>query len=71
MLRAAVDRFPEIDLGASVLIGDAHSDVAAAERFGVRSLQVGHDTRDLADAVEHAVRTGMIPTADRMAWEGA
>jgi D-glycero-D-manno-heptose 1,7-bisphosphate phosphatase len=67
MLRDAVDHFPEIDLDASVLIGDAPSDVAAAERFGVRSLQLGHGTRDLADAVEHAVRTGMLVTAERMA----
>jgi D-glycero-D-manno-heptose 1,7-bisphosphate phosphatase len=67
MLRDAVDQFPEIDLAASVLIGDAPSDVAAAERCGVRSLQLGRDARDLADAVGHAVRTRMIATADRMA----
>jgi D-glycero-D-manno-heptose 1,7-bisphosphate phosphatase len=67
MLRDAVHRFPEIDLDASVMIGDAPGDVAAAERFGLRSLQLGRDAADLADAVDHAVRAGMLAATERPA----
>jgi D-glycero-D-manno-heptose 1,7-bisphosphate phosphatase len=71
LLRDAVRAFPEIDVDASVAIGDAPSDVAAAERFGVRSLQLGRDAGDLAGAVEHALRTGMIATTERATCGGA
>jgi D-glycero-D-manno-heptose 1,7-bisphosphate phosphatase len=64
LLRAAVRRFPKIDVDGSILIGDAPSDVAAGERFGVRSLQLGRDAADLAEAVQYAVRAGMIATAE-------
>jgi D-glycero-D-manno-heptose 1,7-bisphosphate phosphatase len=67
LLRAAVDQFPEIDVDASILIGDAPTDVAAGERFGVRSLLLGRDAADLAKAVARAVRTGMIATPPQVA----
>ena len=66
LLREAVRRFPEIDLDASVLIGDAPSDAAAGEGFGVSSLQLGRDAADLEDAVDIAMRRGMIATIGEM-----
>lgn len=66
LLREAVHRFPEIDLDASVLIGDAPSDAAAGEGFGVSSLQLGRDAADLEDAVDIAMRRGMIATMGEM-----
>jgi D-glycero-D-manno-heptose 1,7-bisphosphate phosphatase len=59
LLRNAVRRFPDIDLRRSILIGDSPSDVAAADRFGLASLQLGRDAPDLWEAVQHA-RAGRI-----------
>lgn len=51
MLAEAVRRFPEIDLGQSVLIGDAASDIEAGRSFGVNTVQLGVDASSLMEAV--------------------
>jgi D-glycero-D-manno-heptose 1,7-bisphosphate phosphatase len=61
MFFAAQHAFPWIDLGASIMIGDSESDVAAAGAAGVRSLRLGADAEDLASAVD-AVLSGSSRT---------
>ena len=52
LLRAA-ERFPSIDLGHAVLVGDAASDVEAGRRAGVATrLQIGVDVASLKEAAE-------------------
>lgn len=60
LLAEARRRFPQIDLGRSILIGDAASDAEAARRFGITSLRLGVDAADLADAVAAATRSDML-----------
>lgn len=55
LLRQALRRFPEIDVGCSALIGDTPADVAAGTAVGLRSLQLGVDAADLAEAMERAL----------------
>jgi D-glycero-D-manno-heptose 1,7-bisphosphate phosphatase len=62
LLQAALSAFPDIDVGRSVLIGDAPSDVAAGERAGVAALQIGRDAPDLNVAVARAVEAGLLVT---------
>jgi D-glycero-D-manno-heptose 1,7-bisphosphate phosphatase len=55
MFEQAVERFPGIDIARSVMIGDSAGDVEAGEAFGVRTIRLGADARDLGEAVEMAI----------------
>jgi D-glycero-D-manno-heptose 1,7-bisphosphate phosphatase len=52
MFTNARKRYPWIDLGASVTIGDSVSDVEAGRALGMRTLQIGVDVADLRAAVD-------------------
>lgn len=55
LLHQALRRFPEIDVTRSALIGDTAADVAAGTAVSVRSLQLGVDAADLAEAMPQAL----------------
>jgi D-glycero-D-manno-heptose 1,7-bisphosphate phosphatase len=57
MFRQAQQRFPWIDIEASVMIGDGDVDVEGGRRLGMRTLQIGVDVPDLANAVASALET--------------
>jgi D-glycero-D-manno-heptose 1,7-bisphosphate phosphatase len=44
-------RWPDIDLQASVMIGDSQNDVIAGKKLGIQSLLLGRDAPDLFSAV--------------------
>jgi D-glycero-D-manno-heptose 1,7-bisphosphate phosphatase len=48
----AKERWPEIDLGASAMVGDSANDVIAAQKLGMTTLHLGLDVPDLAAAVD-------------------
>jgi len=48
----AKNRWPDIDLQASAMIGDSPNDVTAGQKLGMRSLLVGGDLPDLPAAVD-------------------
>jgi D-glycero-D-manno-heptose 1,7-bisphosphate phosphatase len=48
----AKERWPEIDLGLSAMVGDSEKDVLAGRRLGMETVHLGHDAPDLAAAVE-------------------
>jgi D-glycero-D-manno-heptose 1,7-bisphosphate phosphatase len=48
----AKERWPEIDLAASAMVGDSESDVIAGARLGMTSLLLGEEVPDLAAAVD-------------------
>jgi D-glycero-D-manno-heptose 1,7-bisphosphate phosphatase len=52
MFISARERYPWIDLGGSVTIGDSVSDVAAGQALGMRTLHLGVDAADLRAAVD-------------------
>jgi D-glycero-D-manno-heptose 1,7-bisphosphate phosphatase len=52
MFYRAVERWPEIELGASAMVGDSMIDVEAAQKVGMRSIRLGADVPDLSSAVD-------------------
>lgn len=56
LFEQALERFPAVDVGRSVMIGDAPSDVRAGEAFGLRTIQLPSSAGDLPWAVELAMR---------------
>jgi D-glycero-D-manno-heptose 1,7-bisphosphate phosphatase len=48
----AQERWPEIDLGRSAMVGDSEKDVLAGKRLGMATILLGGDTPDLAAAVD-------------------
>jgi D-glycero-D-manno-heptose 1,7-bisphosphate phosphatase len=56
MFRRAVERFPWIELSASVVIGDSQSDVDAGTALGMGTVQLGVDAPDLRGAVDQLLR---------------
>lgn len=48
----ARERWPDVDLRASAMVGDSANDVIAGQRLGMTSLQLGLDVPDLATAVD-------------------
>jgi D-glycero-D-manno-heptose 1,7-bisphosphate phosphatase len=54
----AKDRWPDIDLQASAMIGDSPNDVKAGKELGMRSLLLGRDVLDLAAAVDVLLGAG-------------
>lgn len=53
LFRRAVQRWPEIDLSLSAMVGDSDRDVEAGERLGMRTILLGRDAPDLAAAVDY------------------
>jgi D-glycero-D-manno-heptose 1,7-bisphosphate phosphatase len=53
LLLQARRRWPWIELGASVMIGDSVADVVAGQAVGAQTMLLGDDAEDLADAVDH------------------
>ena len=47
----AAERWPEIDLSLSAMIGDSDKDVEAGARLGMSTILLGRDAADLAAAV--------------------
>jgi D-glycero-D-manno-heptose 1,7-bisphosphate phosphatase len=54
----AKERWPEIDLRASAMVGDSANDVIAGRKLGMTSLQLGSDAPDLATAVDALLGDG-------------
>jgi D-glycero-D-manno-heptose 1,7-bisphosphate phosphatase len=52
MFLQAEQRWPEIDLRSSAMIGDSLIDVEAGEAVGMRSIRLGVDVPGLSDAVD-------------------
>lgn len=48
----AKKRWPDIDLGASAMVGDSAEDVIAGQTLGMTSIRLGVDAPDLAAAVD-------------------
>jgi D-glycero-D-manno-heptose 1,7-bisphosphate phosphatase len=48
----ARERWPDIDLQASTMVGDSANDVIAAEKLGMTSIWLGRDVPHLAAAVD-------------------
>jgi D-glycero-D-manno-heptose 1,7-bisphosphate phosphatase len=48
----ATERWPDIDLGASAMVGDSPADVLAGEALGMRAIRLGPHVADLAAAVD-------------------
>ncbi len=57
MFRQAHERFPWIDLAASVMIGDSASDVEAGHTLGMGTVRLGVDAPDLSAAVGRVLRS--------------
>jgi D-glycero-D-manno-heptose 1,7-bisphosphate phosphatase len=55
MFLEAVRRWPDLNLSESVMIGDAPSDVEAAQAAGVQAFRIGVDVPDLLTAVHEAI----------------
>lgn len=49
-------RWPEIDLGASAMVGDSLIDVEAGHKLGMTSIRLGEDVSDLSAAVDILLR---------------
>jgi D-glycero-D-manno-heptose 1,7-bisphosphate phosphatase len=47
----AAERWPEIDLSRSAMVGDSEKDAEAGEKLGMRTILLGRDAADLAAAV--------------------
>jgi len=54
----ARERWPEIDLGLSAMVGDSEKDVLAGERLGMTTVHLGHDAPDLAAAIDWLLGEG-------------
>jgi D-glycero-D-manno-heptose 1,7-bisphosphate phosphatase len=52
MFRDAQERWPDIDLGESIMIGDSDIDAQAAAGVGIPAIQLGADAPDLLSAVD-------------------
>jgi histidinol phosphatase-like enzyme len=52
MFYQAAERWPEIDLGESAMIGDSPIDIEAGQQLGMTSIRLGVDVPDLAAAVD-------------------
>jgi D-glycero-D-manno-heptose 1,7-bisphosphate phosphatase len=52
MFYQAAERWPEVDLGQSAMIGDSAIDMEAGQRLGMTSIRIGVDVPDLAGAVD-------------------
>lgn len=48
----AKERWPDIDLATSAMVGDSANDVIAGRKLGMISIQVGLDLPDLSAAVD-------------------
>jgi D-glycero-D-manno-heptose 1,7-bisphosphate phosphatase len=48
----AKERWPEIDLARSAMVGDSEVDALAGKRLGMTTFHLGHDAPDLAAAVD-------------------
>lgn len=48
----ARERWPDVDLGASAMVGDSANDAIAGQRLGMTSLQLGVDVPNLTRAVD-------------------
>jgi D-glycero-D-manno-heptose 1,7-bisphosphate phosphatase len=48
----AAERWADLDLRASAMIGDSQSDIAAAQKLGMSAIQVGGAVPDLSAAVD-------------------
>ena len=55
MFRQALERFPRIDLGRSVVIGDSESDTEAGRALRMATILLGVDAPDLSGAVEQVL----------------
>jgi D-glycero-D-manno-heptose 1,7-bisphosphate phosphatase len=55
LLVKARERWPWIDLGASVMIGDSDIDVMAGRAVAARTIRLGEDAPDLAGAVDQVL----------------
>lgn len=55
MFRQAQERFPDVELSRSVMIGDSMSDVEAGRSAGMHTIRIGADVPDLMSAVELAL----------------
>jgi len=53
----ARERWPDIDLGASAMVGDSANDVTAGRKLGIASILLGTDVPDLAAAVDLLICT--------------
>lgn len=54
----ARERWPEIDLGLSAMVGDSEKDVIAGQRLGMTTVHLDHDAPDLAAAVDWLLGEG-------------
>jgi D-glycero-D-manno-heptose 1,7-bisphosphate phosphatase len=62
MLLRAKERWPEIDLEASAMVGDSLIDVEAGNAVGMTTVWLGTDVPDLSSAVAHLLGdTGTQP----------
>jgi D-glycero-D-manno-heptose 1,7-bisphosphate phosphatase len=48
----AKERWPEIELESSAMVGDSEKDVLAGERLGMATVLLGRDAPDLAAAID-------------------
>jgi D-glycero-D-manno-heptose 1,7-bisphosphate phosphatase len=48
----AKERWPDIDLGASAMVGDSAEDVIAGQTLAMTSIRLGKDAPDLSAAVD-------------------
>jgi D-glycero-D-manno-heptose 1,7-bisphosphate phosphatase len=53
----AKERWPEIDLAASAMVGDSENDVIAGRSLGMTSIWLGTDAPDLAAAVDQLLES--------------
>ena len=57
MFRQARERFPWIDLGRSVVIGDSDGDVEVGRALGMETVRLGVDVPHLTGAVDQLLRS--------------
>jgi D-glycero-D-manno-heptose 1,7-bisphosphate phosphatase len=48
----AKERWPDVDLGASAMVGDSAEDIVAGQTLGMTSIRLGTDAPDLSAAVD-------------------
>jgi D-glycero-D-manno-heptose 1,7-bisphosphate phosphatase len=48
----AKERWPDINLGTSAMVGDSANDIIAGDKLGMTTLQLGIDVPDLSAAVD-------------------
>lgn len=53
MFLQALERWPDIDLGRSAMVGDSLIDIEAGQALGMTSIRLGVDAPDLLSAVDH------------------